>query len=182
MVHFSEIESLRTSLQFLAYSEAYLESAGRLCGFLAKYPAESNYPKGTVVLSLAFHSIELFFKAAILEKAPNEKFKGNIGHELDDLGKRYSNLYPGKKYIFEIPFRYEDMNLVDPDPGIVEKLQLLADEQKRNTPLSQLYRYPRNTTGNPWGGIYAFEASSFTRELAKIEQDIKRLKELIFNR
>ena len=52
IVHFSEIESLRASLQFAAFSEAYLESAGRLCAVLAASPAESTYPKGAVVLSL----------------------------------------------------------------------------------------------------------------------------------
>lgn len=63
MVHFSEIESFRASLQFLAFSEAYLDSAARLCAVLAASPAESTYPRGTVVLSLAFHGIELFFES-----------------------------------------------------------------------------------------------------------------------
>lgn len=42
MVHFSEIESLNASLQFLAFSEAYLESAGQLCDALAASPSEST--------------------------------------------------------------------------------------------------------------------------------------------
>jgi len=181
MVHFSEIESLRASLQFLAFSEAYLESAGRLCGVLAASPAESNYPRGAVVLSLTFHGIELFMKAAILEKAPNEQFSGNVGHDLDHLGKRYANLYPGKKHAFDIPFRDEEIVLVNPDPRIIEELKLRIAEHKRATPADQLHRYPRDIDGNPWEGFYSFEASSFTTTIAKVQQDIARLKGLIFN-
>lgn len=180
MVHFSEIESLRASQQFLAFSEAYLESAERLCGALAATPAESNYPKGAVVLSLAFHGIELFLKAAILEKAPNEQVSGTVGHDLDHLGKRYAKLYPGKKHAFEMPFGDEEVDLVDPDPRIVEELKLLIAEHKRAIPADQLHRYPRDTDGNPWEGIYAFEASSFATVIAKVQQDIARLKKLIF--
>jgi len=59
-------------MQFLAFSEAYLYSAANLCSILAASPSESTYPKGAVVLSLTFHGIELFLKAAILEKASDE--------------------------------------------------------------------------------------------------------------
>lgn len=180
MVHFSEIETRRASLQFLAFSEAYLESAERLCIALAASPSKSNYPKGAVVMSLAFHGIELFLKAAILEKSPNEQFSGNVGHDLDHLGKRYLNLYPGKKHAFEVPFRDEEIDLVNPDPLILEELKILIAEHKRATPTDQLYRYPRDTEGRLWKGIYAFEASSFATVIRKSRQDIARLMELIF--
>ena len=181
MVHFSEIESLRASLQFLSFSEAYLESAGRLCDALATSPAESSYPKGAVVLSLTFHGIELFLKAAILEKVSNEQFSGNVGHDLDHLHKRYANLYHGKKYAFEVPFRNEEVVLVNADPRILEELKLRIAEHKRATPADQLHRYPRDIEGNPWEGFFSFEASSFVGAISKVKQDIARLKELIFN-
>lgn len=181
MVHFSEIESFRASLQFLAFSEAYLESAGRLCGALAASPAESSYPRGAVVLSLTFHGIELFLKAAILEKAPNEQFSGNVGHDLDHLHKRYTNLYPGKKHAFEVPFRDEEVILVNPDPRILEELKLQIAEHKRATPADQLHRYPRDIEGNPWEGFFSFEASSFAAVIEDVQEDIARLKEFIFN-
>jgi hypothetical protein len=181
MVHFSEIESLRASLQFLAFSEAYLESAGRLCGALAASPPESSYPKGAVVLSLTFHGIELFLKAAILEKVPKEQFSGNVGHDLDHLHKRYTNLYPGKKHAFEVPFRDEEVILVNPDPRILEELKLQIAEHKRATPADQLHRYPRDIEGNLWEGFFSFEASSFAAVIKHVQKDIVRLKELIFN-
>jgi len=181
MVHFSEIGSLRASLQFLAFSEAYLYSAANLCSALAASPSESTYPRGAVVLSLSFHSIELFLKAAILEKVPDEQFAGKAGHDLESLCKRYTNLFPGKKFEFEIPFRTEEVDLVEPDPRVVDELKTFMAEHKKATPPDQLNRYPRDTEGNPWNGIYAFEPNTFLPVISKVQQDVVRLKELIFN-
>ncbi|MBA3018613.1 MAG: hypothetical protein KJ550_02260 [Proteobacteria bacterium] len=180
MVHFSEIGSLRASLQFFAFSEAYLYSAAHLCSALAASPSESTYPRGAVVLSLSFHGIELFLKAAILEKVPDEQFGGKSGHDLELLGKRYANLYPCKMFTFEIPFRTEEIDLVEPDPRVVEELKTFISEHKRATPTDQLNRYPIDTEGKPWNGIYSFEANSFLSVIVKAQQDVARLKELIF--
>lgn len=180
MVHFSEIEALRPSLQFLAFAEAYLSSASHLCIGLAQFSEECNYPRGTVVLSLAFHGVELFLKAAILEKVPTEQFSGNVGHDLDHLCKRYANLYPGRKFNFDIPFRSGEVDLVHPDPRLAEELKALIAEHKRSTPADQLFRYPRDIEGNPWEGIYAFEASSFASAIVQVQDDISRIKQWIF--
>jgi len=76
MVLFSEIEALGKSLQFLAFSDAYLGSAEILCRAIADHPAESTYAKGAVIMYLTFHGTELFLKAAILEKDQTQQFKG----------------------------------------------------------------------------------------------------------
>jgi hypothetical protein len=180
MVHFSEIESLRVSLQFLAFSEAYLYSAACLCDVLASSPEESSFPQGAVVLSLSFHGIELFLKAAILEKVPEEKFCGKSGHDLESLGKRYANLYRSKKFAFKVPFGTEETN-PDQDPCVIEKIEQFMSKHKRDNPADQLNRYPRNIEGEPWDGIYAFEPNSFATVIAKAQQDVARLKGLIFN-
>jgi hypothetical protein len=132
-------------------------------------------------LSLAFHGIELFLKAAILEKFPNEQFRSQAGHDLDHLHKRYVNLYPGKKYAFDIPFRAEEKHIVNLDPRIVEELKVLILKHERANPIDQLHRYPRNIKGKPWEGIYVFEANSFATVLTKAQQDIARLEKLIFH-
>ena len=180
MVHFSEIESKRSSVQFLAFSDAYIYSAARLCAVMTKSPNESTYPRGAVVMSLTFHGIELFLKAAVLEKVPGEQFGGRLGHDLELLGKRYAKLYPGKKFEFEIPFRTEETILVEPDPRVVEDLKLFIAEHKHATPADQLNRYPQNIKGKPWDGIYAFEPYSFVNDISKVQDDIARLKALIF--
>ncbi len=120
-------------------------------------------------------------KAAILEKFPNEQFKRHAGHNLDHLDKRYVNLYPGKKYAFDIHFRAEEKHIVNLDPRIVEEHKVLILKHKSANPIDQLHRYPRNTEGKPWDGIYAFEANSFAAVLTKLQQDIARLKEMIFH-
>jgi hypothetical protein len=85
------------------------------------------------------------------------------------------------KYAFETPFRDEEVALVNPDPRILEELKLQIAKHKRATPTDQLCRYPRNIEGNPWESISSFEASSFAGVIAKVQEDISRLKELIFN-
>lgn len=182
MVHFSEIESLRPSLQFLDFSEAYLHAAAGLCIVLAEFPSELSYPRGAVVLSLTFHGIELFFKAAILEKAPTHQFGGKAGHDLELLGKKYEKLYPGTQFTFDIPFRTEEIDLADTDPSVIEELKIKKiAEHKRTTPTDQLYRYPRGTGGKQWSDIYAFEPKLFTADMARVRRDVNRLKELIFH-
>jgi hypothetical protein len=180
MVHFSEIESLRTSLQFLTFSEAYLDSAVRLCAIRAASPKESTYPQGAVILSLTFHGIELFLKAAILEKALEEQFGGGTGHDLEHLYRRYTNLYPGKKYVFEVPFRRGVIDFTGLDPRFAEELRDSIAEYERATPNDQLHRYPRNKEGQPWQGIFSFEPNSFSLAISQVQEDIVRLREFIF--
>ena len=145
MVHFSEIGSLSASLQFFSFSEAHLYSAANLCSILASSPSESTYSRGAVVLSLTFHGIELFLKSAILGKPPDEKFGGKAGHDVETLGKRYANLYPGKIFEFEIPFGTEEVELVEPDPRVVDELKTFIAEHKKATPPDQQNRYPLDT-------------------------------------
>lgn len=120
-------------------------------------------------------------KAAILEKCPSEQFNGHAGHDLDRLDKTYVNLYHGKKYAFDNPFRAEEIHIVNLNPRIVEERKDLILKHERANPIDQLNRYPRNTKGKPWEGIYAFEVNSFASVLTKAQQDIARLKKLIFH-
>jgi hypothetical protein len=118
--------------------------------------------RGAVVLSFSFYGIELFLKAAILEKVPDEQFAGKAGHDLESIGKRYTNLYPGKKFEFEIPFRTEEVDIVEAYPCVVDELKTFLAEYKKATPPDQLNRYPKDTEGNSWNGIYAFEPNTFS--------------------
>lgn len=181
MVHFDEIQSLSPSRQFLEFSDAYVDSAETLCSIIAAEASESSYPKGAVIMSLAFHGIELFLKAAILEKSPGERFKGRAGHDLELLGDKYKALYPNEEYRFEVPFRNEEASLLNPDPQVLEELKRYIEEHKKTTPEDQLHRYPRDMNGNSWKGLYAFEAQLFLGTIAKLRKDIARLNKLIFS-
>ena len=74
------LESLSPPEQFAKYSMAYLDSAERLCTLLSISYRKATYERGTVVLYLAMHAIELFLKGAIMRKAPHERFRHNLEH------------------------------------------------------------------------------------------------------
>ena len=179
MVVESDLASLSIPLQFLSFSDAYLDSASRLCAVLERSPRKSNYARGSVVLYLTFHAIELFLKGAILERKPNEKL-GN--HDIQVLSKRYNKLYPGMKYEFHAPFISRD----EPDLShlfsseIIEEVKIYIKESKQKNPWDQRHRYPRNLDGQPWGGLVGFEPGSFLVVIKKLKVDIARLANLIF--
>lgn len=176
MVVESEIASLSMPRQFLIFSDAYLDSASHLCAVLKRSPRKLNYARSSVVLSLAFHAIELFLKAAILEKASQE----NVGsHDVQALNKRYRKLYPGIPYVFRAPFISRDQadftDLFSP-----EGMREFQDKRKKN-PWDQRHRYPRNRQGQTWNGDVGFEPVSFLIDLKKLKIEIDRLAGLIFS-
>jgi hypothetical protein len=85
-------------------ARANLDAALTLTAALAQDSAAAKFADGTVTMSLAFHSVELFLKGAILTAQPNESFKGE-GHDIEQLERRYRNLYPSKPFRFDRPFR-----------------------------------------------------------------------------
>ena len=180
MVGSSEVESLSSSEQFLAYSEAYLNSAAHLCAVLVESPRELSYPRGAVVMYLLYHGIELFLKAAILKRVKNGIYLSKAGHNLEKLYEKYMNLYPGKEYEFEIPFGYEEMEHGIQDPSDALKLKNAIKKNKRNNPANQQYRYPKDTKGKKWSGIYAFEPILFTNTIKRTNKNVGSLKKLIF--
>jgi hypothetical protein len=172
----SELASLSIPQQYLSFSDAYLDSASRLCAVLKRSYRKSNYARGSVVLYLTFHAIELFLKGTILEKAPKQKV-GNT-HDIRVLHKRYKNLYPGKKYAFHAPFISGD----DADLSALFSPEIIMEleNSKQKNPWDQRHRYPRNREGQPWSGPVGFEPGSFLAEIKKLKADIESLKNLIF--
>ena len=75
-----QLNSMSVPQQFIAFADAYLDSAERLCKVLKISTRKANYERGAVVLYLTFHSVELFLNAAILAKSPNEKLHHNKEH------------------------------------------------------------------------------------------------------
>jgi len=176
MVAESDLASLSIPRQFLSFSDAYLDSASRLCTVLKRSPRKSNYARGSVVLYLTFHAIELFLKGAILEREPNEK----LGHHnIQGLSNRYNNLYPGKKYKFHAPFISRDeADLSDFFSPL--DLKIFIKESERKNPLDQRHRYPGNREGQAWDGAVGFEPESCLVVIKNLKADITRLTNLIF--
>ena len=174
----SEVVNLAVPEQFSAFSNAYLDSAIRLCTVLARSTKKATYVRGSVVLYLAFHATELFLKGAILKSVPEE----NVGttHNIVNLNNRYKNLYPSKKYRFDLLFTSEEPDFSNIEPDKVKEFKIIIEEIEKDNPHDQKYRYPQNKKGMPWHGAHGFEPSSFLRELKQLREQFNDISELIF--
>lgn len=157
-----EVASLSAPEQFSSFAAAYLDSAIRLCRVLTTSHRKATYERGSVVLYLAAHAVELFLKGAILRKAPNERFN----HGLEHLHNRYCKLYPAKKFQFEMPFLTNDSGMSKAEKKMIKELA---------APVVQLYRYPQDKEGKPWLGLHAFEPNSFLQVLVTLQDSFGRL-------
>lgn len=153
--------------QYFAYSEAYLDSAERLCRVLARSTRRATFERGAVVLYLTHHALELFYKGAILKKCPTERL---THHDLPTLQNRYRTLYPGKQYRLKELFRPSYVGLTKNEIAQVQGLQ---------PPTDQLFRYPEHKAGKPWIGLHSFEPSSFGAELAHLHSAVRQVRALI---
>lgn len=163
------LNSLNPSDQYAAYSMAYLDSAERLCGLLSRSYRSATYERGTVVLYLAMHAVELFLKGAILRKAPHERL---VHHNLERIYNRYKELYPAKRYHFDMGFtkNYSGMSKKE-----------IQTARQYSPPIDQLFRYPQDKNSTPWPSLYAFEANSFLAELESLRMRFMQLLETYKN-
>jgi len=180
MLNFSDLQQRPVPEQLLDFAQAYLDSAEILCGNLCSDIQHASYAHGAVTMSLAFHSLELFFKGCILKLRPGEKFGGKSGHDLDSLSKSYFELYPKNIFRFEVPFRREIPELVGA-MATEELAELLAyiGERKKKVPEDQRHRYPIGVDGKTWDGVFGFEPNSFLITLRELQQHYSRIRPLL---
>lgn len=118
----SEVLSVSVPERYMEFSDAYMDSACRLCTVLARSTRKATYVRGSVVMYLAFHATELFLKGAILHKKSDENV--NSTHNVETLFNRYIKLYPKKEYKFDLLFRSEDPDHLGVEPDLVKELKL----------------------------------------------------------
>lgn len=180
MLHFADLQQLPAHEQILAYAGAYLDSAEVLCNSLCSDKESASYAHGSVVMSLAFHSLELFFKGCILKSLPAEQFSGKAGHDLNALSKRFFKLYPKKDFQFEVPFRYEIPEVVgEMATDKLDKILAHIKEHKNKVPEDQRHRYPTSIDGKTWDGMFSFEPYSFLDTLRELQQVYARILPLL---
>ena len=167
LVSDDEVTSLQIPEQFLAFADAYLEAAIRLCHTLAEENSETTYTQGAVVLFLALQATELFLKGAILRKDPGSSLASS--HKIVPLINRYRKLYPAKKFAFSSLFIADEPDLSGVDAEIVRQYQEEKREHDKRNPEDQRYRYPRNRWNEPWAGSSGFEANLFLRDLQQFK-------------
>lgn len=172
LLHFGDLQRKSVPEQLFAFADAYLESAGVLCERLCTEAEHSTYAHGAVIMSLTFHSQELFLKAAISLKAPDERY----GHDLDQLANRYSNLYPGKKYGLDVRFRCPAPDTDGMEPSVAAELLAYDRQRRKEMPENELHRYPISKKDRPWNAALGFEPNSFYSEIQRIKSDFARIR------
>ncbi len=161
-----EFKDKTVSEKFFIYSEAYLNSAGSLCDLIASSPNKQSYANGVVILYLTFHAVELFLKAAVLTKSPNEP----LNHKIEKYQNRYNKLYPAKRFKLEIPFKTEDLD--------IEKYETAQIDIKL-PPQDQVNRYPVDKEGKEWNQPFAFEPYSFQKDINKLKENFRSIRQEI---
>lgn len=162
-----ELKHIDKPKQFIAFAKAYLESSSFLCSHLESATVEQVYPKACVILFLALHSIELFLKGAIINRLPDAK----LHHNVEILKRTYDDLYRGKQFFWDIPFKMEYVGF---DPGEIKDL-------KNDIPFDQIYRYPTTKQKEPWKVISGFDAALFGVNIENIKAVFLRLEKVIFD-
>jgi hypothetical protein len=176
MFYFGDLQRKTIPDQLFAFAQANLDSADSLCATLCAKTAGATYAHGAVILSLTFHALELFLKAAILQKSPSEQFGGRSGHDLAQLSKRYSNLHHGKDMSFHIPFARELPDAHGLDPQVAKELIAYVREQDKKMPQDQLHRYPTSVNGETWNAALGFEPNSFRITIQQLQHDFADIK------
>lgn len=162
-----ELQHIDKPKQFIAFAKAYLESSSLLCLHLESAISEQTYPKACVILFLAFHAVELFLKGAIINRLPDVK----LHHDIKTLKRTYDDLYQGKQFSWNIPFKMEYLGF-EPDKII---------DLENDIPFDQIYRYPTSKKMANWKLIAGFDAALFRADIENIKVDFIKLEKVIFD-
>lgn len=151
---------------------ANIKMAQRLC-------KEMNYKKNAlqvdiynvnIIMTLMYHSVELFFKFAILKKGGR---KENHHHHIRTLKENYENLSSKEEYFkIDVPFI---TNYIGFSKG--EEAILIKKENKNEG--EQIYRYPTDKNGQIWKDIMGFCPKESFQLCNDLIQEFKRIEFLI---
>ena len=176
MLFFGDLQRKPVPDQLYAFAQANLDSAESLCSNLCARNTGATYAHGAVILSLTFHALELFLKAAILQKSPTEKFRGRNGHDLAKLSKHYSKLHPGNNMIFDVPFVRNMPDTSGLDPQVANEIIACVRDQDKKMPEDQLHRYPIGVDGETWHAALGFEPNSFRITIQQLQHAFTDIK------
>lgn len=153
MVGSWEIETVPDPTKWFALARAYLNAGIRLCEDMISGTFEQNYSNAQVVLGLAHHSIELFYKGAIHNATG---MMPRSTHNLLELEEELKRVAPEIALAFDSPFGLEGVSA-----GLDEK----ALKKAMGSEQDQRFRYHHDQNGNPWSGLHGFLPETFLHEL-----------------
>lgn len=169
MVTDAEIRRLSVPEKMFSYADSYLRGALALCEVLAQ-SVKCTWADGSVVLMMSAHATELMLKGMLLKRMPAQDV-WKLSHDLQKLSDEYRAQFPESEFEWEVPFRKEY-----PSDMTAEEIAQLAP--LRDAPPSILFRYPVNTAGQDWRGLYGFEPNSFIPVLRRMNIDFDRLRSI----
>lgn len=119
---------------------------------------------------LSAHSVELFLKAAILQRNPTADVWARK-HNLENLVSDFYSCFVDPAFEWDIPFKTEY-------PLDLDEAEISALKAGKTQP-SILYRYPVGKEGTEWQGAYGFEPNSFLLLLDGVKTDFARIRSLL---
>ena len=166
-----QIQNLSLAEQHVLNAEAYLYSSKLICQSMIDNLDFNTYSLACSCMFNARLAVELFLKAALIEKRDNIK----LTHVIEELRDEYRRVYPDSRYSWDVPFCLEVYGYKEEDiPSVIKK-------SVKKHPQDQMLRYPMGRDRKEWGVYSTFSAKEFIVELNKIENDFNRLKYEIFS-
>jgi hypothetical protein len=153
MVGSWEIETASEPEKWFALARAYLDASVHLCEGMISGAFPLTYSNGQVILGLAHHSVELFYKGVIHDVTGQMP---NSTHNLHALENELKTVAPAIASAFISPFSLENI-----PAGLDEEALKKATGNERD----QRFRYHHDRNGNSWSGVQGFMPQNFLAEL-----------------
>ncbi|MBN2704784.1 MAG: hypothetical protein JXR23_11305 [Pontiellaceae bacterium] len=160
-----QISDLEHPKQCLELGLANLDASILLCGMMNSKSFPETFHHAKVIMSLAYHGVELFLKYGI-----GKKKDGNCpdGHFLLVLKNEYIQLYPEPEFQFEVPFINKYIGFTDEQ--VEEKIKQVKKDKE--PPYDQQLRYYRDKNGNQWSGVHGFKPNDYLDHLKELKQTL----------
>jgi len=143
--------------RYFSLSRAYMEASRTLCESMIAGDFSAQYSSSRVILHLMRQGIELFLKGALCRAAAKQLPKT---HDLAKLYATYSLAYPGPKFFFEMPERFQTSPSMDLFPEI---------SLEEHATLDQRHRYPSDRKGRSFVTPEVFDPERVLEEVEKLD-------------
>lgn len=148
-----ELDAASEPEKWFAHARAYLDASIHLCEGMISETFPRTHSNGQVILGLAHHSVELFYKGAIHHAT---RQMPSSTHNLHTLEETLKQVAPEIASSFASPF-YLDAIPAGSNATALKK----ATGDKRD----QRFRYHHDQGGNQWSGVQGFTPETFLAEL-----------------
>lgn len=146
----TEFDGLELPARYLALAMSYMRAAISLCRAMVDASTTATFPDACVVIWLARHGTELFYKGCIVTKtgALAPRPKSSSGHNLPYLESLFRQHFPSSQFVF--------------DPPVGESLvgdgfttQQLSESKRFSNRTQERYRYPTQLHGDAFEDVQA---------------------------